>query len=108
MSHTARARLEHLVTRGFSRAASSGEGFALSDLLGRTTEISCEPGRGSSLTFAVALVAAAQRDREPAAWIRTGDGTFFPPDAAAAGVELSALVVVRVDGARAGGRAADK
>src|SRR5262249_8368858 len=48
-----------------------------------------------SVTLATELVLDAQFHGEPAAWITTRKTSFFPPDAAANGVDLAALVVVR-------------
>jgi hypothetical protein len=58
------------------------------------------------LSLAFALVADAQRAGEPVAWIQGTDSTFFPPDAARTGVDLDALVVVRLAEASARMRAA--
>ena len=58
------------------------------------------------LSLAFALVADAQRAGEPVAWIQGTDSTFFPPDAARNGVDLSALVVVRLAEVSARTRAA--
>ena len=81
-------------------------------LAGLFVEVSADPATGAALTPAIALVADAQAEGETTAWVAAADGTFFPPDAAAAGVDLAALVVVRLvgaqAGAQAGGRAADK
>ena len=74
--------------------------WELGTLAGRLTELS---GGASSavLSLALWLVGEAQRRGEPAGWI-TGPGScFFPPDAAASGVDLEALVVVRVPPTRA-------
>lgn len=51
------------------------------------------------LTFAVRLLLEAQRAGEPVAWITGGD-SFYPPDVHDAGVDLEALVVVRLPRAR--------
>ena len=61
---------------------------------------------GASLTAATSLVLEAQHAGEPAAWITTGDSSFYPPDVAASGVDLEALIVVRAESTRAA-RAAD-
>ncbi|MEL6759883.1 MAG: recombinase A [Myxococcota bacterium] len=60
------------------------------------------------MTVGVGLVLSAQSDGEPVAWIASPQRLFFPPDLAASGVDLEALAVVRVDGANAMARAADK
>jgi recA bacterial DNA recombination protein len=52
------------------------------------------------LSAAARLIARAQTEGEPVAWVglREADG-FYPPDFARAGVELAALVVARLAGA---------
>jgi len=76
-------------------------------LAGRLVELS--GGEDSAaLTCAFGLVRQAQFLGEPVAWIGTLRETFYPPDAAAGGVDLDALAVVRVPDARALVRAADQ
>lgn len=63
---------------------------------GRLCEISCDAvGRGQA-TMAMALVLASQRAKEPVAWLQPATGDFYPPDAAAHGVDLAALALVQV------------
>lgn len=57
--------------------------------------------RSARTTAAVSLVIHAQRAGEPIVWIQPENGPLYPPDLAACGVDLSALVVVQVP-ARAG------
>ncbi|HSH70547.1 MAG TPA: hypothetical protein VK997_11560 [Deferrisomatales bacterium] len=76
-------------------------------LAGRLAELSAA-GAAATLTLAFALVLDAQQRGEPAAWITTTGSSFFPPDAAAGGVDLDALVVVRVATAPQMFRAADR
>ncbi len=83
------------------------DAWALGALAGRLAELS-GPGGGSCLSPAFALVWDAQRQGEPAAWIATAGGTFFPPDAADVGVDLAALAVVRAPDARRALRAAGR
>ncbi len=80
-------------------------GFA--GITGRFVEIS---GTGSTtgLTLAFRLALEAQRQREPVAWITPRESSFYPPDAAEGGVDLEALVVVRVPDAKGIPRAADR
>lgn len=76
------------------------------ELAGRLCELT--PGAMPAvLSLAFLIVRDAQRTGEPAAWVAAGPDLFYPPDAAASGVDLAALPVVRVDGAAAAGRAAD-
>jgi recombination protein RecA len=65
-------------------------------------------GTSASLTPAFELVLEAQRQGEPVAWVTPRESSFYPPDAAEGGVDLEALVVVRVSDARAVPRAADR
>ncbi len=75
-------------------------------LAGGVAEISSANG-GGTLSLAMALVLDAQREGEPVAWVAAGEGTFFPPDAAAAGVDLGALPVVLAPAVAEALRAAD-
>lgn len=81
--------------------------WAYEGLVGRLVEIS---GASASavLTAAVGLVLDAQGRGEPAAWVSPRASTFYPPDVEASGVDLGALVVVRVPEAGAAARAADR
>lgn len=84
------------------------EPWGLAALRGRLIELS---GRGAraTLTEAMGLVLEAQLAGEPAAWLMSPEhGGFYPPDAAESGVDLAALVVVRVPSAVAGARAAER
>ncbi len=68
------------------------EVFDLDALAGRMSELQGD----SALTLAFALVRDAQLRDEPAAYV-TGVGTsFYPPDVADGGVDLDALVVIRI------------
>ena len=54
-------------------------------------------GRDATLlTVAFGLVHQVQQQGEPAAWISSNENTFFPPDVAGGGVDLSALPVIRL------------
>ena len=77
------------------------------ELAGRLIELS---GRGASavLTLAFAAVHDAQMRGETAAWITSKASSFFPPDVAANGVDLDALVVVRLPRAADAAHAADR
>jgi recombination protein RecA len=57
---------------------------------------------------AVGLVLDAQTRGEPVAWIAVGGSTFYPPDLDDSGVDLDALVVVRVRDLVTGARAAER
>lgn len=81
--------------------------WSLPSLLGRLTEI-CASHASAPLTQAMGLVVEAQQAGELCAWITLVDSSFFPPDAAAGGVDLEALVVIRAPDLAAAGRCADK
>ncbi len=63
---------------------------------------------GATLALATALLADAQRRREPVAWITPPGSTFHPPDVAEHGVDLAALPVIRVLSQRQAWQAADE
>jgi recombination protein RecA len=88
--------------------------WGLSALRGRLVELSAR-GASGTLTTAASLVLDAQNEGEPVAWIvpwsidgAGAPGTFYPPDAADSGIDLSALVVVRAPSVIAAGRAAER
>ncbi len=81
--------------------------WSLGPLRGRLVELSAR-GAVATLTAAVELVIEAQVQSEPVAWITLASGMFYPPDAADSGVDLAALVVVRVPDAVAAARAAER
>jgi len=97
MSLPALKKLEH-----FAPSA-----WTLPGLAGRLVEISGAED-SAALTVALGLVRQAQLLGEPAAWVALATETFFPPDAAAGGVDLDALAIVRVSGTRELARAADQ
>lgn len=81
--------------------------WTLDTLRGRLVELSAR-GASATLTAAVELVVEAQTQAEPVAWIAPAAGTFYPPDVAESGVDLAALVVVRVRDAIASARVAER
>jgi recombination protein RecA len=81
--------------------------WGLAALRGRLVELSAR-GAVATLTAAIELVVEAQTQSEPVAWITLAAGTFYPPDVADSGVDLAALVVVRVPDAQAAARSAEK
>lgn len=81
--------------------------WELSSLRGRLVELSAR-GATATLTAAIELVVEAQTQAEPVAWIAPAAGTFYPPDVADSGVDLAALVVVRVRDAIAAARVAER
>lgn len=74
-------------------------------LLGRLSELS-GIGPTARLSLAAGLVCEAQQVGETAAWVTNRRSTFFPPDAAANGVDLARLPVVFAPDAPAAARAA--
>ncbi len=62
----------------------------------------------AALTMAFRLVLDAQQEGEQAAWVMSSESLFFVPDVLESGIDLDALVVVRVPDAARGARAADK
>ncbi|MFQ5830520.1 MAG: recombinase A [Candidatus Methylomirabilia bacterium] len=104
-------RLRNLITHGYLQrgrfAPSAPAEWSLTELSGRLVELS-GMGARASLTLAFGLVLDAQWQGEPVAWVTPGQHTFYPPDAAEGGVDLDALLVVRVPAARAVARAADQ
>jgi hypothetical protein len=59
---------------------------------GRLVELCGE----AQTSTAVSILAHAQREGETAAWIQPVHGELYPPDLAAAGVDVEALVVIHV------------
>jgi recombination protein RecA len=104
MGSAAAAKVVH-VDRLIQTQASAT--WALDSLRGRLVELSAR-GASATLTAAVELVVEAQTQAEPVAWIAPTAGTFYPPDVADSGVDLAALVVVRVRDAIASARVAER
>jgi recombination protein RecA len=96
------ARLDELLT-----PATACERWGLDALRGRLVELSAR-GATATLTTAIELVLEAQQAAEPVAWVTLGNGTFYPPDVADSGVDLAALVVVRVIDTTTAARAAER
>jgi len=81
--------------------------WGLAAMRGRLVELSAR-GATATLTTAIEIVVEAQAAAEPVCWITLGAATFYPPDAADGGVDLSALVVVRAPSAARAAGAAEK
>ncbi len=79
----------------------------LSEIAGRLVEISGS-GTTAALTLVFGLVLEAQEQGELVGWTTRDESSFYPPDAAQGGVDLDALVVVRVPDAEAVPRAGEK
>lgn len=78
--------------------------WGLEEAAGRLVELCGE----AVLTAAFILVLEVQGRGEPVGWVSAPGSVFFPPDAARSGVDLEALVVVRVPDLARALRAADR
>jgi len=83
------------------------ERWTLGELAGRLVEISSS-GAAAKLTVAFGLVLEAQRQGECVGWVTSIESFFYPPDAAERGIDLAALVVVRVPRSESIARAGEK
>jgi recombination protein RecA len=81
--------------------------WGLAATAGRLVEIAAAED-SAALTMAAGLLRDAQQAGEQAAWIAPTESLFFAPDVLEGGIDLDALVVIRVPDAAAGPRAADK
>lgn len=81
--------------------------WGLGALRGRLVEVSAR-GASATMTAAIEIVAEAQQQSEPVAWLALGNSTFYPPDVAESGVDLAALVVIRAPDATAAARSAER
>jgi len=93
--------------RRFKDLSSAPSEWTLAGLRGRLVELSGAEN-SAALTFACGLVRQAQLMSESAAWVAPVTESFYPPDAAAGGVDLDALAVVRVSHPSSLARAADQ
>src|SRR5499426_3815064 len=84
----------------------SGE-WSLPQVAGRFAEISGSNAT-AALTLTCGLVLDAQKRGEPVGWATSTESSFYPPDAAELGIDLAALVVVRVATPDAIARAGEK
>jgi recombination protein RecA len=82
-------------------------GWSRDQLAGRLVELS-GVGATAVLSIAIGLVRGAQEQAEPVVWIALPSACFYPPDAADNGIDLEALVVVRVADAAVAARAAER
>ncbi|HSE89259.1 MAG TPA: recombinase A [Candidatus Binatia bacterium] len=64
-------------------------------MAGRFAEISGSNAT-AALTLTFGLVLDAQKRGEPVGWATSTESSFYPPDVAQIGIDLAALVVVRV------------
>ncbi len=80
--------------------------WGLDALAGRFVELRGAAG-AAALTMAARVLLQAQQAGEPVVWIGNRSSLFFPPDFAAAGLDLQALPVVRAADGRELARMAD-
>ncbi len=99
--------LDELRARRGQTESERDAAWGLAALRGRLVELSAR-GATATLTAAIEIVAEAQMQSEPVAWLTLGNGTFYPPDVAESGVDLAALVVIRAPDATAVARAAER
>jgi len=93
--------------RAHRGAEQSSAAWGLAALRGRLVELSAR-GATATLTAAIEIVAEAQAQAEPVVWLTLGNASFYPPDVAESGIDLTALVVVRASDATALARAAER
>jgi recombination protein RecA len=90
-----------------SSSQTSSDAWSFASVRGRFVELSAR-GATATLTAAIELVIEAQLQGEPVAWLASWSTAFYPPDVAANGVDLAALVVVRVADAIGAARSAER
>ena len=69
--------------------------WSLSQVAGRLVEISSSDA-SAALTVSCDLILEAHERREPVGWIGLSRSCFYPPDVAQIGIDLAALMVVRL------------
>jgi len=84
-------RATHLPT------AAGGGSWQFDNLVGILAEISEEAPSGA-VSFVTEIIAEAQSQNEPVAWVAAADSIFFPPDCLRRGVDLCAVAVIRIRG----------
>jgi recombination protein RecA len=83
-----------------------GSQWALAAIAGRLVEVTGAEDT-AALTMVVQLLLDAQQQGEQTAWVACTGSLPFPPDLLENGLDLEALIVVRVPDLLAGARAAD-
>ena len=81
--------------------------WRLDQLAGRFIEIS-STAASAALTLTFSLIGEAQERGEPVGWVSSTEDFFYPPDAVRNGIDLTALVVVRLTDRRSIARAGEK
>lgn len=78
-----------------AREESCGDAaWQLPELSGRLVEISAQ-AKSAVLSFCAGLILQVQEQGGHCIWLSRNDSSFYPPDFAARGIDLSALPVVR-------------
>lgn len=96
---TARALLEREGSVMPADGSSPGEGSAgdsrwsFAQLRGQLVEL-CAGAASSALSFSARLIAQAQGEDAPVAWVTSGESLFFAPDMLRNRVDLGALAIV--------------
>ena len=81
--------------------------WSLDEVAGRLVEISSSTA-SAALTMTFTLIRQAQERGEPVGWVTLAESFFYPPDAARGGIDLAALVVIRLARAESIARAGEK
>ena len=81
--------------------------WTLDEVAGRFVEIS-GAAASAALTLTFTLIRQAQAHGDPVGWITLTEHSFYPPDAAQGGIDLDALVVIRLLRADSIARAGEK
>ena len=81
--------------------------WRLDQVAGRFVEISSTRA-SAALTLTFSLIGEAQERGEPVGWVTSTNDFFYPPDAVRNGIDLAALVVVRLTDPTAIARAGEK
>lgn len=81
--------------------------WTFDEVAGRLVEISGSTA-SAALTLTLTLVREAQESGEPVGWVTLAESCFYPPDAARGGIDLAALVVIRLVHAESIARAGEK
>jgi recombination protein RecA len=81
--------------QNFRPATTWASPWTLREIAGRFVEVS-SLAASAALTIVFALVREAQEQKEPVGWVTSMENSFYPPDAAQVGIDLTALAVIRL------------
>jgi recombination protein RecA len=81
--------------QNFRFSSPSKNPWRLDEVAGRFIEIS-STSASAALTLTFSLIDEAQQRGEPVGWVTSTENFFYPPDAARNGIDLAALVVIRL------------